>query len=409
MLKKFAVIIFSLFLVGLAGWWTIGPDWRALLRNPPLDTDVLFWSEAQRDAAFRMMDRVPMLATARTTETGEVRLLEQGTPLDLNMDISTYMGEQRHAGLVVLQDGKIRLEEYGLDFNNKGRWTSFSVAKSFTSTLVGIAIKEGHISSLDSYVTEYITGLQGSAYDEVTIAQLLTMTSGVAWNEDYEDPSSDVANFNKKSTEEGTSSLVNYMSQLPRAHTPGTVWNYSTGETNLIGVLVSQATGRDLTDYLSEKIWTKIGMEQVGTWILGEDGHEISGCCIQAATRDYARFGQYILEGGMVDGQPTLPDGWLERAVNKQAEIGQEERGYGYQWWTYDDGSFAARGIFGQGIFIDPARKLVIASNSSWGSANGWRTGENARRESFYRTVQNHIDAETVGSTESMSSAETSD
>src|SRR3546814_10092152 len=128
-------------------------------------------------------------------------------------------------------------------------------------------------------------------------------------------------------------------------------------------------------------------MEQDATWLLGPTGHEISGCCVQAATRDMARFGLFVMGGGFAGGKQVVPDGWFAEAATKQADIGAPGRGYGYQWWTYDDGTFAAQGIFGQGIFIDPARKLVIASNSNWPVASGQRSEEHTSElQSLMRT-----------------------
>jgi CubicO group peptidase (beta-lactamase class C family) len=380
-----------------AGWFLIGPDWRALITHPPAGRDVLFWSDAQRDAAFRMLDKVPFIIESRPIEAGgSVHSLPAGEPLDLSgqVDLDAFMEAQNAASLVILQDGKIRIERHGIGFTGEGRWTSFSVAKSLTSTLVGAAMKDGDIKSLEDKVTDYIPDLAGSPYDDVTIAQLLTMTSGVAWNEDYEDPASDVALFDKLAPEPGKSGIVTYMRGLERAHPPGEKWNYSTGETNLIGVLVSEATGKPVAEYLSEKIWKPYGMEQEATWLLGQDGHEISGCCIQAATRDFARFGQFILDGGVTADGALLPPDWLAQATVKQADIGEEGFGYGFQWWTWDDGSFQADGIFGQGIFIDPKRKLVIASNANWTTALGLKDGEWPARASFYRAVQQAVDAE---------------
>jgi len=217
------------------------------------------------------------------------------------------------------------------------------------------------------------------------------MSSGVQWNEDYEDPNSDVAKFNNHVAEDGGSNLVSYMSNLPRAHEPGEVWNYSTGETNLVGILVSEATGKTLADYLSEKIWKPYGMQQHATWLLNGDGSEISGCCIQASTRDFARYGLFILEGGKVDGESILPAGWIEAATTNQVKSEVDRRtGYGYQWWINEDGMYEAGGIFGQGIFIDPKRNLIIANNSSWGSALGY--DEFDARTKFYRDVSRLID-----------------
>ena len=335
-----------------------------------------------------------MLAKSRVVPAGGTPMpLPPGPPLKLPVDVDAYMAGQRSAALLVVHDGKLRLERYGLGFDSSGRWTSFSVAKSITSTLVGAAIRDGHIRSMDDKVSDYIPQMKGSAYDDVSIRQLLTMTSGVRWNEDYADPNSDVARFNNHQPEEGVDALVSYLRRLPREVPPGTRWHYSTGETNLVGILVSQATKKPLSAYLSEKIWVPAGMEQQATWILSRTGQEISGCCIQAATRDFARFGLFILDGARVDGQSIVPDGWLAEATTERTGIGQPGRGYGYQWWTYADGSFAARGIFGQGIFIDPKRRIVIASNANWAGGATDRTASEAR-EAFYRAVQKAVDDE---------------
>jgi CubicO group peptidase (beta-lactamase class C family) len=367
---------------------------RNILANLPTDRDVLFWTTPQRDALFRALDWVPILAKANVIKSGgTVFPLPQGEPITIATNVDTYMNEQRTAGLVIIQNGKVRLEKYGLDFDAEGRWTSFSVAKSFTSTLVGVAIKDGFIKSIDDKVSYYIPDLEGSVYDDVSVKQLLTMTSGVKWNEDYEDKNSDVARFNEHKAEPGVDVTVSYMRMLTREVPAGSKWAYKTGETNLIGVLVSSATQKKLSDYLSEKVWSSFGMEQDASWILGSTGHEISGCCIQASTRDFARFGLFMLGGAMADGRAVLPEDWVAQATIKQADIGVPGKGYGYQWWTYDDGSFAAQGIFGQGIFIDPKRKLVIASNSNWPKATDPGT-VGAQRDAFYKSVQAAVDAE---------------
>tara|TARA_R110001606_G_scaffold16153_8_gene65429 strand:+ start:4874 stop:6091 length:1218 start_codon:yes stop_codon:yes gene_type:complete len=367
----------------------------------PTDENVLFWTQDQRDNAFRQME---VLTTTRTIEAGDtVREIPAGKPLPAllpaadgtdgaGISIDDYMADQRLAGLVVLQDGKARLEEYRMDFTKDDRWTSFSVAKSLVSTLVGAAIKEGFIKSLDDPLTTYIPELTGSGYDGVTVEQLLTMTSGVKWNEDYEDKNSDVAKFNTTKSKDGVDPVILYMKTLVNEAEPGTRWQYNTGETNLIGVLVAKATGKSLSEYLSEKVWKPYGMAKDAVWILNDGGKEIGGCCISATTRDFALFGQFAMNGGKIGDTSVVPDGWYEKAGTKQADIGMEGRGYGYQWWTYDDGSFAAQGIFGQGIFVDPKRKLVIASNGNWPRATP--DDKKAGRDAFYRAVQAYLDSE---------------
>lgn len=387
-MKRALIALAALAVLGGAGWLSLDRDMRALVASAPTDTDILFWSDAQRDAGFRMLDRLGWLVDARVVSRGDgpVRALPPGDPLALDFDLDAYMARQRVAALVVLVDGKVVLEGYGLGFGPEGRWTSFSVAKSLTSTLVGAALQDGAIRSLDDKVSVYIPDLQGSVYDQVTVRQLLTMTSGVAWNEDYGDPQSDVARFNAHDSARGIDATVSYMRGLPREAPAGEKWLYKTGETNLLGVLVSSATGKPLAEYLSEKIWARAGMEQNATWLLGGTGHEISGCCIQAATRDMARFGLFVLDGGRVGSDQVVPDGWFAEAGSKQADIGEAGRGYGYQWWTYDDGSFAAQGIFGQGIYIDPARRLVIATNGNWPVASAREYWDG--REAFYAAVR---------------------
>lgn len=397
-MKKWIIPVVGVLAIGCGLLWaTADRDMRRLLLNFPADTNVLFWSIDQRDAGFRALDRLPLLSQSRVIAAGEQSIpLPEGEPLHLDLDVDAFMASQRAAALIVVQDGKVRLEKYGLDFGPEGRWTSFSVAKSFTSTLVGAAIKDGYIKSIDDAVSDYIPDLVGSAYDNVTIRQLLTMTSGVKWSEDYADPQSDVALFSAHQAEPGMDATVSYMRRLEPAAEPGTRWVYNTGETNLIGVLASSATGKTLSEYFSEKVWKPFGMEQDATWLIGSTGHEISGCCVQAATRDYARLGVFMLNGGIAGGEQVLPEGWIEEATATQVDIGVPGRGYGYQWWIFDDGGYMAQGIFGQGIFIDPSRKLVIASNGNWPQATDRQGGnQGEERLAFYRQVQAAVDIET--------------
>ena len=388
------IVVGGLAAVLLAGgiWYSqLDAETRGILAHLPTNADVLGWSQPQRDAAFRAMDRLSVLAEATHIAPSPTPLpLPPGTPLVLP-GIDATLAAQRIAGIVILHDGKLVFEHYGLGFDAKGRWTSFSVAKSFTSTLVGAALADGAIKSLEDKVSAYIPDLRGSAYDDVTIRQLLMMSSGVRWNEDYEDPAADVAQFNKAKPDPGVDATVSYLRKLPRAHPPGTVWHYNTGETNLIGVLVSSATKKSLSAYMQEKIWQPAGMAAEATWLKGAPGHEIAGCCLQAATRDFARFGLFVLADGVAGGKRIVPEGWFAAATTKQKDIGEPGHGYGYQWWTYDDGSVAAQGIFGQGIFIDKKRKLVIASNADWTRATQGPEGD--AREALYKQVQAAIDA----------------
>lgn len=394
-MKKW-LLIAALVLAGIigVGWFSLNDDQRNLIANMPTDRNVLFWDNDTRNAAFRAMDALPALAQSRVIEAGEATYpLPAGQSLDLgDFDLDAFAKDQNSAAIVIVLDGEVVLERYDNGFGTQDRWTSFSVAKSLTSTLVGAAIADGDIASVDDPVTQYLPDLEGSAYDGVSIKQLLTMTSGIQWNEDYNDPESDVALFNEhESTEEGVDALVDYMRQLPRDAEPGTRWQYNTGETNMIGMLVREATGKNLADYLSEKVWAPFGMEQDATWLLSNTGSEISGCCIQASTRDMARFGLFVMGGGKAGGQQMVPEGWFQEATQSLYETGGRSVGYGYQWWTYPGQAFAARGLFGQGIFIDPERRLIIASNANWPDGIG-AGGAMQQRDRFYEIMQAAVD-----------------
>ena len=364
--------------------------------KPPPAASVLFWSQAEKEAGFPKMEAHFPVSTATRGE--RVHALQAGAPLKLvqvggqPFDLSAFMASEKTAGILVLQDGRVRLESYGLGYGPNGRWTSFSVAKSVTSTLVGAAVKDGAIKSLDDAVTRYIPGLRGSAYDQVSVRQLLTMTSGVKWNEDYTDPNSDVALLFSTPADPGLDSTVSYMRKLPRESAPGAKWVYKTGETNLIGVLVTSATGKSLSSYLSEKIWKPYGMEQDALWMIDERGQEAGGCCLSMTLRDYGRVGEFLRTGGIGSAGAVLPKGWIAEATRQQAAT-DDRFGYGYQWWTEPGGVFNGLGIFGQRLHVDPARKLVVVVSSAWPEATN--PARSARQDALIAAIAAQLDAET--------------
>jgi len=306
-------------------------------------------------------------------------------------ELENFIREQKVAGLLILQDGKIRMERYALGHSESNRWSSLSVAKSVTSTLVGAAIKDGYIKSVDDYVTDYITDLKGSAYDSVKIRHLLTMTSGIRWSEDYTDPNGDIARFSTDPIEPGMNATVSYMRRLPAVAEPGKKFLYSTGETHLLGVLVSAATHQTLSQYLSSKIWIPFGMEQDADWRLDRTSQEMAGCCLQMILRDFARFGQFVLEDGRIDGKSIVPDDWFKTATDIQVQL-WPGGGYGFGWWIFNGSAFEALGIHGQMIHIDPSRKLVIAINSAWPEADS--NERHLAVSNFVRSIENEIDKE---------------
>jgi CubicO group peptidase (beta-lactamase class C family) len=358
---------------------------------------ILRWPPEKREQYIAALDSFFL---TRTVKAGpHAHVLDRGRPLAAFESggpradyFERFMTAQRVRGVLVLQDGKVRLERYAPPDSPTTRWNSFSVAKSITSTLVGAAMKDGYIRSLDDPVTRYIKELHGSAYDEVSVRQLLTMTSGVKWNEDYTDMNSDVARMYAQPPDPGFDMTVSYVRKLPREAPPGTKWVYKTSETNLVGVLVADATGKRLADYLSEKIWRAYGMERDAEWMIDDVGHEQGGCCLAMTLGDYGRFAQFILDGARVEGTPIVADNWLREATRTQVSTGGAGTGYGYQWWTRDDGTFEGRGIYGQTLHIDPARRLVIVINSATEQPTNRASGQ--ARQEFIAAVQTAVDAE---------------
>ena len=193
----------------------------------------------------------------------------------VNYDLFDYISLNRISGLLAIKDGHIVYETYQLGNDDRSRWMSMSVVKSMTATLVGAAIKDGLIKSIDDPVTDYVSELKGSAYEGVSVRNLLQMASGVQWNETYTDPASDRRELLESQIDQKPGGMLEVMSRLPRAAEPGTRWNYSTGETQVVAAIVAAATQQSLADYLSEKIWAKFGMESDATWWLeSPDGLE---------------------------------------------------------------------------------------------------------------------------------------
>lgn len=282
-------------------------------------------------------------------------------------DLGDYLELNRVAGLLVLKDGGIKLERYRFGNSERTRWMSMSVAKSITSTLVGAALKQGYIAALSDPVTKYVPSLRGSSYEGVSLRDVLMMSSGVRWDETYTDPRSDRRRLLEAQISQVPGSAMAVMTSLPRAAAPGTVNNYNTGETQVVGEIVRSAVGRPLATYLSERIWSRFGMEADAKWWLdSRDGHEIGGSGFSATLRDYGRFGLFLLNGGIAAGEAILPDWWTREATSPKILRGGTPLDYGYLWWTGTtgasrrDAAYAAEGIFGQSIYVNPAARVVI-------------------------------------------------
>jgi len=303
---------------------------------------------------------------------------------DVRLSLSDFMARRRTAGLLILKDGEIALERYGMGNGPESRWASFATAMSMTSTLAGAALHDGAIGSLDDRCDLYLPRLLGSPYEGVTVRNVMRMCSGVAWSEENQPDgrSDDARRLGRAMVSRRPGSVLDLLCARPRAQPQGVVFNYSTGESCLLGALVVAATGRPLADYCAEKVWRPAGMEADGYWQLeSDDGLELGGLGVSARLRDFGRFGQLMLEDGEAfSGRRVLPPGWRDLAGQPDSAptgfgrlMPGSPAGYGYHWWAVpplpggvNNGAFSARGAFGQFIFVNPTDQVVIAIQSAW-------------------------------------------
>lgn len=285
---------------------------------------------------------------------------------DRVFDLYDYIATNNVVGMIVLKDGQTAFETYQYGLTPETLWHSCSLAKSFASTAVGMALHEGAIASLDDPVTKY-ADLRGG-YQAVSVRQLLRMNSGVRWSEDYGDPASERRQLLKVQTEWRRGGIQSFMKDLPAAAPAGQGWVYNTGESYLVSAVLEGATGMNLVDYTSDRLWSKIGMAQDARWWVEspDGGMGISGSGMNACLGDYARLGQFVLEDGVVRGERLLPEGWRDEA-GAPFTIGERVVPYGYMWWVPElpdpdlVGSFQAEGIYGQYIHVNPAHGIVVA------------------------------------------------
>ncbi|WP_298789156.1 serine hydrolase [uncultured Marinococcus sp.] len=315
----------------------------------------------------------PLQSSSLSLHPFKSQIKDESTQIaDQSYDIYDYVTLNSITGMVILKQGELVYENYQHGNGPDTRWMSMSVAKSITSTLVGLAIKDGYINSIDDPTVKYVPSLQGSAYEGTTVRHILAMNSGVKWDETYTNPESDRRDFLRAQLSQKHGSLLQVMANLPRNGDPGTIHNYSTGETTIASEIVIGATQKKLSTYLSEKIWEPYGMESPAAWWLDSPGgNEIGGSGFSATLRDYARFGQFFLEEGKIAGTSTLPDQWFELASRPTTLDNGETVNYGLMWWpAWTDQSkqhraFQAYGIHGQVLHIDPHEQVVAAISSA--------------------------------------------
>ena len=324
--------------------------------------------------------------TTQLTPSRTALVFDQGSPWTLpeafnfqgeNVLVEEFLSRTDTSALLILHNSEITYENYWLSGGEDVQWISMSVAKSFISALLGIAIEQGYINSVSESVTDYVPQLKNSAYDGVSIKHILQMSSGASWNEDYGDPNSDINRSARilavgGSLDEFSASLVN---ELP----PGTYNRYNSTDTQVLGMLLREAVGRPVSQYMQEELWSPMGAERAAYWLLDSEGMEMAYGGLSATARDYAKLGELYRQKGSINGRQVVPSRWIQASITPDADhllpgdnpLSDFPLGYGYQWWIPDNsGDYAAIGVYNQFIYVSPASGMVVvklSANSAYG------------------------------------------
>ena len=302
-------------------------------------------------------------------------------------------------GLIILHDDKILYEEYWNGNDRYSKHISWSVAKSFLSALIGIALEDGLIDSIEDPATKYLPDFQGTGYEGVKIKNILQMSSGVAFNEDYADPNSDINKFGRAAAR-GTP-FRDFAKTLKNGKEQGTYNHYVSIDTQVLAMILENVSDMPLREYLSKKIWSKIGMESEAYYITDKTGVDMALGGLNATLRDYAKFGYLYLNNGSWFGEQIVPEDWVKASHTPDAphlmpnagELSSNDWGYGYQWWVPGDPltDYTAHGVYNQFIYVDPESGIVIAKTSSNHRFRSEKEYTKAAHIAMFRSIAQHI------------------
>ena len=303
-------------------------------------------------------------------------------------------------GLIILHDGKMLFEKYWNGNTKDSKHIAFSVSKSYLSALFGIAIEEGLIKSIDDSVSIYLDDFEGTGYEDVKIKNLLQMSSGIEFNEDYADPNSDINRF-ARATAKG-SSFRDFAKTLKNGKKQGTYNHYVSLDTQVLGMILESVTDMPLREYLYKRIWSKIGTESDAYYIADKTGTDMALGGLNATLRDFSKFGQLYLNEGSWDGEQIVPKSWVVKSHTPDAphlmpnagDLSSSEWGYGYQWWIPGDPltDYTAHGIFNQFIYVDPVSNVVIAKTSSNHRFRSEKEYSKAAHIAMFRSITKQIE-----------------
>ncbi|WP_462251691.1 serine hydrolase domain-containing protein [Ekhidna sp.] len=304
----------------------------------------------------------------------QIELPETFTYQSKEFSTDSFLIGSKTTGLLILKNDEIVYEKYFLGNTPSTKNISWSMAKSFVATLVGIAHDDGHIENINDMADKYVPELVGTAYEGVTIKNILQMSSGVRFNEDYDDFFSDINRWGRAFAL--GSSQDEFATSLVRQRPQGIFNQYVSIDTHVLSMIVSRATGRSLTDYMNEKLWKPLGMEYDGYWTTDDSGTEVALCGLNATLRDFGKLGSLYLNNGRWRGRQIVSKEWIRMSVTatekhlmpgKNNPRSAHELGYGYQWWIPEgsEGEFLAQGVYNQNIYVNPTKQLVIVKLSA--------------------------------------------
>lgn len=339
---------------------------------------------------FSNMDRA-FLNTPVDRGTGPVSELPYGTEMTLPEGAEDWITERAVTGLVVLHDGQIVHESYHLGTEAEDRRISWSVAKSWLSLLLGQLLDDGSLPGLDVAVLDYAPELAGSAYDGATLRHALMMRSGIEFDEDYLDYDSDINRMGRVIALGGT--LDGFAASLTaRRDDPGESFQYTSIDTHVVGQVIRAATGRDVASLLSDRLIAPMGLESDPYYLTDGEGVAFVLGGLNMMTRDYARMGLLVAQNGMWNGEQLVPVDWIEASIVRSAGRPMDKIGYGFQWWIpvgAGPGEVTARGIYGQYVWIDRERQVVIAVN---GADRAFReSGVDASNVEMFRRIATSV------------------
>ncbi|CAN5915785.1 serine hydrolase [soil metagenome] len=372
----------------------------APLQHLPRGEDFLLYPPALQPYAYRIVDRLFAHRVIRCGPSPQelprgVEIAPRYRADGSEHDVASFMDRNVITGVLVIRHGKVVLERYGLGLQEHDRWSTMSTVKSMTAMLVGAAVHDGAIASIDEPLTRYLPALRDTAYEGVTLRHVMTMSSGIRWVEDYKDRNSDVNRYSKSLADRVPGGVLKLMASLPRAQPAGSGFLYNSGDTYLLGAALTRAVGKPLADYMAEKVWQPAGMECDAFYTLESDGgQEIGGSRAGMVLRDFGRFALFILDDGVIGERRVLPEGWVQAAATPAFELAASPvidiTHYGYSWWL-GDGVMAAIGHAGQRIDIFRDEGLIVVTLGAFPEPAYMPAGDRNRRAevvAFTRAVR---------------------